>query len=90
VGTQPADEADCPLRCPYDRSSDEIRGLRHGLPFSIAAGSAALDPLFPFHLIFKPEFFHFPLGEKQQVVREALELGEIFLSVNPLEFQRAG
>jgi hypothetical protein len=48
---------------PHDRASDEIRGLRHGLPFPVAAGLAAPDPLFPFHLIFKPEFFHFPLGE---------------------------
>jgi hypothetical protein len=40
-----------------------VYGLRHGLPFPVAAGLAAPDPLFPFHLIFKPEFFHFPLGE---------------------------
>ena len=48
------------LRCSYDRASDEIRGLRRGLSFLIAAGSTVLDPLFSFHLIFKPEFFHSP------------------------------
>ena len=74
MGAQPADEADRPLRGSHDRPPDEIRGLRHRLPSPVAAGPAALDPLFYLHLILKPELFHFPFRQQRQVVREALEL----------------
>ena len=67
--------------CTYDRASDEIRGLRHGLPFPIAAGSTAPDALFPFHRIFKPEFFHFPFSQKQQVVLSRNDWKYFFLEI---------
>ena len=69
------------LRCYYDRASDEIRGLRRGLSFLIAAGSTVLDPLFPFHLIFKPEFFHSPSRFWRQLLASKKMGPLIFMSL---------
>ena len=44
MGMQLADEADCLLRCFYDRASDEIRGLHHGLHLVGEVGSSSEKP----------------------------------------------